>query len=254
MSGEFCYLTVMLNLKPDIINPNGNFSVDYMTTTGNVYPLEIGHAFVSSRLVPVNKKVTVEACRNGCKLYGRNGGCPPFSPNFSKICQSHFLVLYARMLTKYYPPKVLNGSYYTRWVFVETFMTSLTNRIGKNLASSLDAYFLSSGNCHSCRPKRCAVKDGKPCRKPDARTYSLEATGVLVTELMKDLFDTELQWWRSKEPDYIPKYMMKVIGLTRERVFDAVETKRAILSAIKDDRITVHEYNISAKSFSLRSI
>lgn len=218
--------------------------VDYETTTGNIYPLEIGHAFVPSRLVPVARKITTEACRNGCKLYGRNGGCPPFSPDFSRIRRSHFFVLYARMLTKYYPPKVLNGPYYTRWVFIETFMTSLTNRIGKNLASSLDGYFLSSGNCHSCRPKRCAVKDGKPCRKPDARTYSLEATGVYVTELMKNLFGMELQWWRPKEPEYIPKYMVKVIGLTRERIFDADETKRAILSALNDDRISVYEYNV----------
>ena len=230
----------MPNVTLDIINPNGNFMVNYETTTGNIYPLEIGYANVSSRSVPVAKKVTVEACRNGCKLYGRNGGCPPFSPNFSKIRRSHFLALYAKILTKHYPPKVLNGHYYTRWVFVETFMTSLTNRIGKNLASTLDAYFLSSGNCHSCRPMRCAVKDGKPCRKPDARTYSLEATGVLVTELMKNLFDTELQWWRPKEPDYIPKYMMKVIGLTRERDFDEDETKKAILSAFKDNRTSVY--------------
>ena len=143
----------MLDAQVDYANANGSFLVDYKTTTGRVYPLEIGYAFLASEFVPVSKAATIEACRNGCKLYGRNGGCPPFSPNFSRICGNHVLVLYAKILTKHYPPKVLNGPYYTRWVFVETFMTSLTNRIGRELASALDGYFLSSGNCHSCRPK-----------------------------------------------------------------------------------------------------
>ncbi len=217
-----------------------SFQIEYHTTTGRQYPLEICYNYFPTKLVSVDKQVTTELCKTGCNLYGRNGGCPPFSQNFSKICKSHFLTLYAKILTEFYPPKVLNGPYYTRWVFVETFMTALTNRIGKKLASSLDGYFLSSGHCCSCRPKRCAVKDDKPCRKPDARTYSLEATGILVTELMKDVFDIELQWWRPKESDYIPKYMAKVIGLTRERAFDAYETRKAIVSALEGDRIVFY--------------
>ncbi len=229
------------------------FQVEYHTTTGRQYPLEIGYSSIPSGSVPVDAEATIKACRNGCRLYGRNGGCPPFSKKFSKIRKSHFLTLYAKMLTEFYPPKVLNGPYYTRWVFVETFMTALTNRIGKKLASALDGYFLSSGHCCSCKPKRCAVKDRKPCRKPDARTYSLEATGILVTELMKDVFDIKLQWWRSKEPNYIPEYMTKVIGLTREKAFESDETERAVVAALKDDRIVSYEYNAFAKSSSLLS-
>lgn len=230
----------MFNSRFNIASPNGNFKVEYITTTEKKYPIEIGYRSIPSGLVSVDAEATIKACRNGCSLYGRNGGCPPFSQNFSKICRSHFLILYAKILTEFYPPKVLNGPYYTRWVFVETFMTALTNRIGKNLASALGGYFLSSGHCGSCKPKRCAVKDDKPCRKPDARTYSLEATGILVTELMKDVFDIKLQWWRPKESDYIPKYMVKVIGLTREKAFDSDETERAIVSALKGDRIVAY--------------
>ena len=243
----------MFDSRFDIASPNENFEVEYTTTTGKIYPLEIGYSSIPSGLVPVDTKATIKACRNGCRLYGRNGGCPPFSKKFSKIRRSHSLILYAKMLTEFYPPKVLNGPYYTRWVFVETFMTALTNRIGKKLAAALDGYFLSSGHCCACRPKRCAVKDGKPCRKPDARTYSLEATGILVTELMKDVFDIKLQWWRPKEPDYIPEYMAKVIGLTREKAFESDETERAIVAALKDDRIVSYEYNAFAKSSSLLS-
>ena len=240
----------MITYRKNSKNIN-SFQVEYHTTTGRQYPLEIGYSSIPSGLVPVDAETTIKACRNGCRLYGRNGGCPPFSQNFSKICTGHFLALYFKLLTKDYPPKVLNGTYYTRWVFVETFMTALTNRIGKKLASTLDGYFLSSGHCCSCKPKRCAVKDRKPCRKPDVRIYSLEATGILVTELMKDIFDINLQWWRHKGPDYIPEYMVKVVGLTREKAFDDDETERAIVSALKGDRIVAYEYNNFSKSSSL---
>jgi len=218
----------------------GKHLIEYRTISGRAYPLEIGFASIRSSLVPVNKDATDDACRKGCNLYGLNGGCPPYSPHFLRICRENTLILFARIQTKHYPPKVLNGPYYTRWVFVETFLTSLTNRIGKDLASSLDSYFLSSGNCHSCRPKRCAVKDGEKCRKPDLRTYSLESTGVIVTELMQDLFDIELQWWRSKNPSYIPEYMLKVIGLVRRKAFEVSETNMRILSALNGGRITVY--------------
>ncbi len=72
------------------------------------------------------------------------------------------------------------------------------------------------------------------------RTYSLESTGVIVTELMKGLFDIELQWWRPKEPSYIPEYMLKVIGLARGKAFDLNETNLRILSALNGGRITVY--------------
>jgi hypothetical protein len=58
---------------------------------------------------------------------------------------------------------------------------------------------------------------------------------------MKGVFDIKLQWWRPKQPDYIPEYMVKVIGLTRERSFDVHETKSAIVSALKGDRIVAYE-------------
>ena len=238
----------MWKVKAHILSPSEDFKLDYKTTTGKTYPLTAGYASFSSKLVPVDPISTIEACRNGCSLYGRNGGCPPFSPNFLELSRSYFLVLYAKILTKYYPPKVLNGPYYTRWVFVETFLKALTKHIGESLSSSLDCYFFNSGHCDSCKPKRCAVKDGKPCRKPDARTHSLEATGVLVTELLKDVFGIELLWWRPQEPNYIPKYMVKVIGVSREKAFNAEETRRAILSAFNHERILVREYQVCDKS------
>jgi predicted metal-binding protein len=241
----------MLGLRHGYSSKNGLLKISYKTSTGRVYPLELAYTSLQSRQVPINRKATTRACQNGCALYGRNGGCPPLAPVFSDSWGRHFLILYAKILTEHYPPKVLNGAYYTRWVFVETFLTALTYRIGKYLASALDGYFLGSGHCISCRPKKCAVKQGEPCRNPDDITYSLEATGILVTELMKRFFGIELKWWRPQEKDYIPEYMLKVIGLVRDEDFAEYEIRRAILSSLPKQRVEVQEYNIAARSCSL---
>ena len=214
-----------------------SYQVIYETAKGNRYPLEIGYRVTTSWGVPTDKKATMDACKHGCRLYGRNGGCPPFAPDFNEVCGNELLILYARLETKHYPLKVLQGSYYTRWVLVETLMTPLTNRIGKRLAVSLDGYFLSSGNCQVCRPKRCAVKQGKKCRNPSRRTYSLEATGVLVTQLMKNCFGIELQWWRREDPSFVPDFMLKAIGVTRERLFSDKEARKSVLESLNKDRV-----------------
>lgn len=222
---------------------NGKFDVVYITTQGKPYPLEVGFAVVPSTNVPVDDLTTSEACRKGCRLYGRNGGCPPFAPGFNQIPGDELIVLHAKLMTEHFPERVLKGPYYSRWVFVETFLTPLTNRIGKALASSLKGYFLSSGNCHGCRPKRCAVKDNLPCRAPDKKTFSLEATGVLVTELMKGVFGIELQWWQQQDPAYVPDYMNKVVGIKGES-FSVRRLPNLISGTMLQNRVHI----ISAKT------
>jgi hypothetical protein len=118
-------------------------------------------------------------------------------------------------------------------------MTSLTNRLGKSISRKMKGYFLSSGNCHTCRPKRCAIKDGNNCRNPIERAFSLESTGVLVTDLMRCIFNIDLQWWKRDDPSYIPKFMAKVIGIKKNDNFIFSDTRLAILEALNNERVDV---------------
>lgn len=245
----------MLKNDKQVAPLHGEFDVVYRTTQGKPYPLQVGFAVVPIGHVRIDIPATTEACKTGCGLYGRNGGCPPFSPNFDDIPGHELLVLYAKLLTKHFPPRVLSGPYYSRWVFVETFLTPLMNRIGRGLAVCLGGYFLSSGNCQLCRPKRCAVKEGLACRKPKGRTYSLEATGVLVTELMKDVFGLELQWWRRDDPVHIPEYMIKVVGLKGDEFAQRGCNPKTVADGLSlQCRMSVHGYSNSSIPCSVPSI
>lgn len=111
-------------------------------------------------------------------------------------------------------------------------MSPMMSRIGNFLASDLQGYLFGSGKCTGCRVRKCAYKESRTCRSTNSRIYSLEATGVLVTDLMKQAFNIELQWWRPREPEVIPDYMIKVIGLTIDKPFDALDAREALLRSL----------------------
>ena len=108
----------------------------YKTKSGNQYPVEILYKEIETDLIPYNRELTLAACKNGCSLYGRNGGCPPFSPDFLtfRLKYPSALIILAKMRTEYFPEKVLKGPYYVRWVFVETTISRFLDRLGRKMA------------------------------------------------------------------------------------------------------------------------
>ena len=177
--------------------------------------MEIGWTAQDIHKIPVDKHLTENACRSGCRLYGRNGGCPPFSPDF-KLLGKKFKVaniIYTKLLIYNYPPKVLAASYYVRWSFIEALLTPFTNKFAKIVNDNKGGLFLSSGFCRGCGNQRCAVKDGSKCRYPLRRTYSLESTGVIVSKVAEKFLGFELYWWDRFNKDYFPLYMTKIVSI-----------------------------------------
>lgn len=199
--------------------------VIYKTNTGNLYPLNLGWTNIPTDKIPYDKKVTNKACLVGCNLYNRNGGCPPFSPDFKQI-QSNYKVatfIYAKLLTDDYPTRVLTGNYYVRWSFVEALLTPFLNRFKIIVDLKKGYLFLSSGFCKGCGNKKCAVKDGTKCRSPLKRTFSLESTGVIVTDVAKRFLGFELYWWNKQDTNCIPPYMTKIVALIGNQPIDSSE-------------------------------
>lgn len=194
----------------------------HKTGSGRFYPLEIGWIAQDIHKIPVDKNLTENACRSGCRLYGRNGGCPPFSPDFKLLRQKFKLanIIYTKLLIDNYPPKVLAGSYYVRWSFIEALLTPFTNKFAKIVNDNKEGLFLSSGFCRGCGNQRCAVKDGGKCRHPLRRTFSLESTGVIVSEVAEKFLGFELYWWDRFNKDYYPSYMTKIVSILSNQPID----------------------------------
>ncbi|MEA2020466.1 MAG: DUF2284 domain-containing protein [Patescibacteria group bacterium] len=203
----------------------------------------MGYGEISSGNVPYDKKVTVEACKTGCALFGKGGGCPPYSPDFQQIKKKfpYAQAIYSRLYTRYYPPKVARASFYIRWNFVKALMERKIANVGYFLREQLGGFFLSAGPCHGCGNKTCAFKEGeKKCRKPEKRVFSLESTGVLANELVEKLFGFRLLWFDKEREDYIPEYMVNVILLM---------TKNSVPENLLGDCVREYYQNIPGAYF-----
>lgn len=194
----------------------------HRTSSDRLYPLEIGYKQLPSDQIPCDKLATTRECKEGCSLYGRNGGCPPYSPEFNHLQTlfPHAIAVYSRLYTKFYPPKVANGSFYVRWNFVKTFMERVILKVGKSLSKRCKGFLLGAGPCRACGNMLCAFKQGESqCRKPTERVFSVESTGVLATTLMPQLFSIPLLWFDANNHDHFPEYMVNVILiLTKEQL------------------------------------
>ena len=67
----------------------------------------------------------------------------------------------------------------------------------------------------------------KPCAHPDIMTYSFEALGINVTDMVRDLFGIPLLWNRKNQ---LPEYTSVVAGLLSKDKYDA----KAIIKFMKD--------------------
>lgn len=69
------------------------------------------------------------------------------------------------------------------------------------MAKEGDGKALIAGNCYQCQ--RCTRLDNKPCILEDKRRYSLEALGLIVSEVTKNLLDLELKWTKEGQAGYL---------------------------------------------------
>ena len=131
-----------------------------------------------------------QLCRDGCRNYGLKYSCPPFSPAFTDFltAASEALVICYKIDLSQFGPIAL----YSR--------IRAANSILKSMLDRELTYFkmrgfkvAGSGSCRACRV--CGAKMGAACKKPDRRTYSLEALGADVASLVARLFGFQSEWY-----------------------------------------------------------
>lgn len=203
----------------------------------NIYPLQVYCFTLDSHQIPSDKEQINNLCRIGCNLYARNGGCPPFSPDYKTLSSKYknATVVYFKLLTSHYPPKSLSGKHYVRWNFTESFMPRLLRKSLLTLANKLEGIPLFCGHCIGCR--KCGYKEGSnSCKNPAERTYSLESTGVNVSNLMMLYTDSPLLWWDISNKNYLPKYQLRV-GIILHNQINYREYDSSLLDALPIDHL-----------------
>lgn len=213
--------------------------VFYKTSAKNphIYPLQLGCFTLESGFIPTDKEHFNRICKEGCKSYASNGSCPLYSPDFKDLARQYkyATVLYFKLFTRHYPPKCLSGKHYVRWSFTESFMPRLLRRTAMTLADKMEGVPLVSGHCIGCR--KCSYREGlNTCKNPEKRTFSIESTGVNVSDLMLLYTDSPLLWWDINNKYYIPQYQLRV-GIILHNQEDYRQYEKSLSEFLPADRL-----------------
>lgn len=158
----------------------------------------------------------VEYCRQ-CPNHNRIWSCPEYDFDTREIFRRYKkLRLFGLKIV--YSDEARSRSY-TREEMGEVIRESMMKE-RKRLDSVLswyedvtDGYALNAGACTICA-EGCTRPEGKPCRFPEKRRYSLESLGADVSATLSEVLGTELKW---DSEGRLPEYYTLVAGLLYDK-------------------------------------
>ena len=143
-------------------------------------------------------------CSDGCPNYNRNGGCPPFSPTAEELLKNkNFILLTTKAYTK-------NINVCDKGAYIEELLSEYMNKLGYKIKDMYGVDFLCAGRCRGC--SECSIDSG--CSSPKRRQYCITGTGILLGDVIENLFEEKLQWFGR---DHEPEYIMKIMGFISEK-------------------------------------
>jgi predicted metal-binding protein len=211
-------------IKDNLISVNKKEPKDFI--------YDFGFFQLPTKDIPTNLPSTRAACKL-CTNYNRNGGCPPRTPEFSRLVElySNAIIVYIKFEVLGAPIKTILGTNkktgverrQPKWFYVvkwwDFVFTAAMKRMVRPVKDNLQqkSFLLWAGNCRGC--KTCIFRtdpDGK-CQNPNFREYSLESVGIRV-DLLMSLVDIPVDWFYSGVKEW-PQFLVKVVGiLTKEPV------------------------------------
>lgn len=137
----------------------------------------------ASQLV-VREEVRDMCAADRCHQYGRNWACPPVCGDLTSFTQA--IDGFARCLAFQTVAQLEDEFDAETMMEAESTHKERTDALlrelaGMGFAPGDDYLLLSAGTCTRCRP--CAYPE--PCRFPDRRLISMEAAGLVVTDVCK---------------------------------------------------------------------
>ncbi|MDD3279643.1 MAG: DUF2284 domain-containing protein [Lachnospiraceae bacterium] len=146
----------------------------------------------------------LDACK-ACPFYNKRWSCPPGLPDARGYLECYSRVLLVSVKVNYAPETLAAAVSAGE---VERIREETYEQVKMQLLLQLIAQerevgggkTLGAGRCHFC--DHCAREEGKPCRNPQWRRYSITGFGFDLTSLLEEQFEIKLLWKSQGLPDY----------------------------------------------------
>lgn len=225
-----------LNCKPSICHPipfpipridtaYHRFTIPYVAGSGAYAWLTCDCFYLDRSQIPLMSDFQRFSSCGNCK--GSGGGCPVYSPHFTKFKPSidTFFLMALSIDYKWVFKNVWKDRrqhYRNTTLMFLMYPDRMTENYLARITSQLSplGFNLFCGNCRGCRPKDCTVNwQPSYCSKPSKRTFSMESVGVDCDALHYDLYEEWLPWFFSGT-DYMPAYMTRYTGFFTKSTFE----------------------------------
>ena len=154
----------------------------------------------------VNVEEFLGYCRE-CHNYGHIWACPPHDFDPVKDYWLKYNNLYVLGRKIYFEGEKDEKKCSEFFIGEKNRMAEELYAKEKEIPGSISLF---AGSCNLCEEKGCTRTEGKPCRYPALKRYSIEALGGNVGLTADKLLGIELQWM---EENKIPEYFVLIGGL-----------------------------------------
>lgn len=153
----------------------------------------------------LQKHPAEESC-SLCPYYGKRWSCPPGLPGIRDYLEKYESVCLV-VLKVSYPAEICkqseNSKEYAekiREAYYETAKKELLLKLLELERKLPGSKALGAGRCILC--EHCTREEGRPCRNPELRRFSITGFGIEFAELMEAEFQIPLLWKAQGLPEY----------------------------------------------------
>ena len=150
-------------------------------------------------------ELTQENCK-GCPYYNNRWSCPPGIPDlgsyvedYSKVCIIMLKVNYSEALIKTGRTSA-KAADAVRDFYYENTKKTMLKALLKAESRISGSKLTGAGRCTLC--KHCSREEGKPCRNPQLRRFSVTGFGLDFAKMLNDQFDVQLNWCKEGLSEY----------------------------------------------------
>lgn len=131
-------------------------------------------------------------CKNGCPYYNLSYTCPPNSPTFIEYTKNYEFSLVIAMYMEIGKNNTIND--------IHPYLRSVLSNLLIPLEVELNGLLTDGGRCRYC--EKCTYVDNLPCRFPDKIRFSMEAMGIDLDKVCKNILDHSITWKQDNDNSY----------------------------------------------------
>ena len=159
-----------------------------------------------------------ELCKNGCPHYNLSYTCPPNSPRFDDYTKDFKYSLVIAMYINLDEEKTIDNFH--------SYLRKVLSDILIPLEKEFNGLLTDGGRCKYC--EKCTYTDNLPCRYPQKIRFSMEAMGIDLNKVCKDILNHSIMWDEGSEN----KYCTVIGSINFNEDINENEFKKAILKLL----------------------